>query len=197
MSATYSPGARGVGGAIEGATLLVEVDRQGGVECEDSRPLVAAILALASCRLRDLGRAARGSLEVEKFWAPHKEAWTPRTQARKTSSSTSRPRPEPKERGSSARRARTDARAVLRIGAGGREERGDRLVEAPPPLSGAIPALVPTCQSLSGHAAQCQRPTLREGPRCVSVAPVATGHARQAGTDRRPVVPSCHEGSQP
>jgi hypothetical protein len=60
--------------AIEGATLLVEVDRQGGVEGEDPRPLVAAILELASCRLRDLGRAARGSLDVENFWARHNAA---------------------------------------------------------------------------------------------------------------------------
>ena len=41
--------------AVEGAALLVEVDRQGGVAGEDIRPLVAAILALASVRLRDLG----------------------------------------------------------------------------------------------------------------------------------------------
>ena len=60
--------------AVEGAALLVEVDRQGGVAGEDSKPLVAAILALASCRLRDLGRAARGSLDVEFFWAPHNAA---------------------------------------------------------------------------------------------------------------------------
>lgn len=60
--------------AIEGAALLVEVDRHGGVEGEDSRPLVAAILALAVVRLRDLGRAGRGSLDVETFWAPHSAA---------------------------------------------------------------------------------------------------------------------------
>ncbi len=41
---------------------------------EDSRPLVAAILALSACRLRDLGRAGRGSLNVETFWAPHNAA---------------------------------------------------------------------------------------------------------------------------
>ncbi len=60
--------------AIEGAGLLVEVDRHGGVEGEDSRPLVAAILALAAVRLRDLGRAGRGSLDVENFWAPFSAA---------------------------------------------------------------------------------------------------------------------------
>lgn len=60
--------------AVEGAALLVEIDRQGGIESEDSRPFVAAILALAACRLRDLGRAGRGSLDVETFWAPHNAA---------------------------------------------------------------------------------------------------------------------------
>lgn len=60
--------------AVEGAALLVEVDRQGGVEGEDSRPLVAAILSLAAVRLRDLGRAARGSLDVQTIWAPHNAA---------------------------------------------------------------------------------------------------------------------------
>lgn len=57
--------------AVEGASLLVEVARQGGVEGEDSAPQIAAILALVSCRLRDLGRAARGTLDAERFWAPH------------------------------------------------------------------------------------------------------------------------------
>jgi hypothetical protein len=60
--------------AVEAAGMLVEVDRHGGVEGEDSRPLVAAILALAACRLRDLGRAARGRLPVELFMAPHNDA---------------------------------------------------------------------------------------------------------------------------
>lgn len=60
--------------AVEGAALLIEVDRHGGVEGEDSRPLVAAILALAAVRLRDLGRAARGSLDVETLWAAHSAA---------------------------------------------------------------------------------------------------------------------------
>ena len=54
--------------AVEGAALLIEVDRQGGVEGEDARPLVSAILSLTAVRLRDLGRAARGSLDVEAFW---------------------------------------------------------------------------------------------------------------------------------
>ncbi len=57
--------------AVEGASLLVEVARHGGVEGEESAPQVAAILALVSCRLRDLGRAARGTLDAERFWAPH------------------------------------------------------------------------------------------------------------------------------
>lgn len=60
--------------AIDGATTLLELDRQGGLEDEDNRANVAAILALASCRLRDLARAGRGSLDVETFWAPHSSA---------------------------------------------------------------------------------------------------------------------------
>ncbi len=57
--------------AVEGAALLVEMGRQGGVEGEDTGALASAILALAACRLRDLGRAGRGTLRVEDFWAPH------------------------------------------------------------------------------------------------------------------------------
>jgi len=57
--------------AVEGAALLVEVGRHGGVENEDTGALVSAILALAAVRLRDLGRAGRGTLDVESFWAPH------------------------------------------------------------------------------------------------------------------------------
>jgi hypothetical protein len=60
--------------AVEGAALLVEVGRQGGVEDEDNGALVSAILALAAVRLRDLGRAGRGTLDVESFWAPHSAA---------------------------------------------------------------------------------------------------------------------------
>lgn len=60
--------------AVEGAALLVEVGRQGGVEDEDTGALVSAILALAAVRLRDLGRAGRGTLDIEAFWAPHNAA---------------------------------------------------------------------------------------------------------------------------
>jgi hypothetical protein len=60
--------------AVEGAALLVEVGRQGGVENEDTGALVSAILALAAVRLRDLGRAGRGTLDAETFWAPHNAA---------------------------------------------------------------------------------------------------------------------------
>jgi hypothetical protein len=60
--------------AVEGAGLLVEIGRQGGVEDEDTGALASAILALASVRLRDLGRAARGTLDAEVLWAPHNAA---------------------------------------------------------------------------------------------------------------------------
>jgi hypothetical protein len=60
--------------AVEGAALLVEIGRQGGIENEDSGALASAILSLASVRLRDLGRAARGTLDAEVVWAPHNAA---------------------------------------------------------------------------------------------------------------------------
>lgn len=60
--------------AVEGAALLVEIGRQGGVENEDTGALVSAILDLAAVRLRDLGRAARGTLDIESFWAAHNTA---------------------------------------------------------------------------------------------------------------------------
>lgn len=60
--------------AIEGAATLAELGRQGGLEDEDTEALISAILALVSCRMRDLGRAARGTLNVELFWAPHNAA---------------------------------------------------------------------------------------------------------------------------
>jgi hypothetical protein len=57
--------------AVEGAGLLVEVKRHGGVEGEDTEAFVSAVLALAACRLRDVGRAARGTLDPEVLSAPH------------------------------------------------------------------------------------------------------------------------------
>ena len=60
--------------AVEGAAALLEMHRQGGLEGEDLTVKAVAVLALASCRLRDLGRACRGSLKVEQFWAPHNAA---------------------------------------------------------------------------------------------------------------------------
>lgn len=57
--------------AVEGAGLLVEVGRHGGVEGEDTGAFVSAVLALAACRLRDLGCAARGTLDPEVLSAPH------------------------------------------------------------------------------------------------------------------------------
>jgi hypothetical protein len=60
--------------AVEGAALTIEVGRQGGVEDEDTGALASAILALAAVRLRDLGRAARGTFDAEQFWAPHNTA---------------------------------------------------------------------------------------------------------------------------
>jgi hypothetical protein len=41
---------------------------------DDAQRQVVATLNLVAVRLRDLGRAARGRLPVELFWAPHKTA---------------------------------------------------------------------------------------------------------------------------
>lgn len=60
--------------SVEAAALLVEVGRQGGVGDEDVEALASAVLALTACRLRDLGRAVRGSLAPELFVAAHNEA---------------------------------------------------------------------------------------------------------------------------
>ncbi len=60
--------------ATEGAALLVEVGRQGGMEGEDTGALASAILALTACRLRDLGRAVRGTLPADLLVAAHNEA---------------------------------------------------------------------------------------------------------------------------
>jgi hypothetical protein len=60
--------------AVEGACVLVELGRQGGLEDEDTGALVASVLTLAACRVRDLGRAVRGSMPVDLFVASHNEA---------------------------------------------------------------------------------------------------------------------------
>ena len=60
--------------SVEAAALLVEVGRQGGVGNEDVEALASAVLALTACRLRDLGRAVRGTLAPELFVAAHNEA---------------------------------------------------------------------------------------------------------------------------
>lgn len=57
--------------AVEGAGLLAEVGRHGGVDGEDTGAFVSAVLALAACRLRDHGRAARCTLDPEVLSAPH------------------------------------------------------------------------------------------------------------------------------
>ena len=60
--------------AVEGAGVLVELGRHGGLEDEDTGALVASILALTACRVRDLGRLVRGSMPVDLFVASHNEA---------------------------------------------------------------------------------------------------------------------------
>ena len=41
---------------------------------DDAQRQVVAVLTLVAIRLRNLGRAARGRLPVEVFWAPHNAA---------------------------------------------------------------------------------------------------------------------------
>ena len=59
---------------VEGAAALLEMHRQGGLAGEDLTGSAVAVLALASCRLRDLGRACRGTVQAEQLWAPHNAA---------------------------------------------------------------------------------------------------------------------------
>lgn len=57
--------------AVEGAAVLIEIGRQGGLEGDDVGGFASAILALVACRIRDLGRACRGTLDTRVFSAPH------------------------------------------------------------------------------------------------------------------------------
>ena len=59
--------------AVEGAGLLVEVGRHGGVEDEESGAFVSAILDLVT-PYSEPGRAARGTLDAEVYWASHNAA---------------------------------------------------------------------------------------------------------------------------
>ena len=57
--------------SVDAAALLIEVGRQGGVGDEDVEALASAVLALSSCRIRDLGRAVRGTFPAALLAADH------------------------------------------------------------------------------------------------------------------------------
>lgn len=60
-------------GAVEAARTLVEMHRQGGLEGEDCAGLAVDTLTLIVCRLRDLGRVARGEASARVLVAPHNQ----------------------------------------------------------------------------------------------------------------------------
>lgn len=57
--------------AVQGVADSLDVENFDSPVSDDHQRQVVAMLNLIATRLRDLGRAARGSLPVEKFWAPH------------------------------------------------------------------------------------------------------------------------------
>ncbi len=64
--------------AVEGALVLVELQRVSGLEeGEDIGRSVSPVLALVACRVRDLGRVVRGSMPADQFLAPHNDALDP------------------------------------------------------------------------------------------------------------------------
>jgi hypothetical protein len=60
--------------AVQHVADSLDVENVDGPVSHDAQRQVVATLNLVTVRLRDLGRAARGRLPVELFWAPHNEA---------------------------------------------------------------------------------------------------------------------------
>lgn len=60
--------------AVQHVADLLDIEKIDHPVSEESQRQSAAVLNLVACRLRDLGRAARGRLPVELFVAPHNEA---------------------------------------------------------------------------------------------------------------------------
>lgn len=57
--------------AIEAVADRLDVEAIDDPLTDDAQRRAVAVLRLASVRLRDLSRAARGRLPVGLFWAPH------------------------------------------------------------------------------------------------------------------------------
>ncbi len=60
--------------AVQGVADSLDVETFDAPVSDARQRQVVATLNLISCRLRDLERAARGSIPVEKFFAPHNAA---------------------------------------------------------------------------------------------------------------------------
>lgn len=60
--------------AVQQVADILDVEKIDNPLSEDAQRQTAAVLNLVACRIRDLGRAARGRLPVELFIAPHNEA---------------------------------------------------------------------------------------------------------------------------
>ena len=60
--------------AVQGVADSLDVETFDAPVSDARQRQVVATLNLIACRLRDLERAARGSIPVERFWAPHNAA---------------------------------------------------------------------------------------------------------------------------
>lgn len=60
--------------AVQHVTDRLDVEKIDDPVSDDDQRQAAAVLNLVACRLRDLGRAARGRMPVELFWAPYNAA---------------------------------------------------------------------------------------------------------------------------
>ena len=59
--------------AVQHVADSLDVEKIDHPVSDDAQRQVVAVLNLVAIRLRDLGRAARGRLPVELFWASHNE----------------------------------------------------------------------------------------------------------------------------
>jgi len=60
--------------AVQGVADRLDVETNDSPVSDEHQRQANAILNLVACRIRDLGRAARGRLPVELFWAPYNAA---------------------------------------------------------------------------------------------------------------------------
>ena len=60
--------------AVQGVADFLDIENFDHPLSDDAKRQAAATLNLVAVRLRDLGRAARGRMPVELFWARHNDA---------------------------------------------------------------------------------------------------------------------------